>query len=115
MVTTVDTVATSVLGAEFPGVSFSIEPGITYRVRVEDDSAGVRLFIDDMTTPLLVGTAGDSFPVNRVVFYNRELGGTDTLDNVRIEGGRAIPEPCTLVLLGVAGCVCARRRRRTSP
>ena len=81
-------------GAEFPGVPFTIDPGTTYRVRIEDDGTDIRLSIDG--TALLLGTVPGfltpftppgALPVSPIVFYNRETAtGTDTIDNVLIEG-----------------------------
>jgi hypothetical protein len=111
------------IGADVPGasrgdVSFLIEPGINYRVRITDDGTNLQVFINDLTTPLVSGAVCDSFAVNHVVFYNREFSITDTLDNVRISGTRgAIPEPGTLVLVVTAFgfLVMKGKSRRFSP
>ncbi|MHC5044674.1 MAG: LamG-like jellyroll fold domain-containing protein [Planctomycetota bacterium] len=90
--TVVDTVGGGVPGIDFGDHPFTFTPGTTYRIRLEDDGSSLRVFVDDMTTPLAEGTTSLTFAVNRVVFYNRELGsGADKFDNFRIAGVRSVP------------------------
>ena len=86
----VDTVGGGVPGIDFGSHPFAFVPGATYRIRLEDDGSTLRVFVNDMTTPFAEGTTSLAFAVNRVVFYNRELGsGADKFDNIRISGVRS--------------------------
>jgi hypothetical protein len=82
-----------VSGMDFGANTYSFVPGTTYRIRLVDDSKSLSLFIDDMNTPVAVGTIADVFTTNRVVFYNREFGAVDAFDNFRISGLRVPRAP----------------------
>jgi len=103
-------------GAEYPGVPLSFPAGTSHHIRIEDDGAVVRLFVNDLSAPILEGNIARAYSTNRVVFYNRELGGEDTIDNVRIGqiAATPIPEPGTLAL-GLCALAATVSRRRRPP
>jgi hypothetical protein len=77
------------VGIDFGDHPYTFTAGQAYRIRLESDGTTLRVFVDDMTTPLAEGTATLTFPTNRVVFYNREIGsGPDRFDNIEITGLR---------------------------
>ena len=72
-------------GTARKSASLPISAGATYRVKLVDNGRTLRLYVDDMSAPILVGFNASASKENRVVVYSRDAEiGSDSIGALSI-------------------------------